>query len=191
MLLDLAGGGMNLGSSWALSVKELEELGLTDQQARRIAGVPPTFPLDGWWVMLIDDEPYVPERSRIIEISGNTAICSPGVRGTVLRTPTKALVRFEGNDTRDGECITIATAQSDDFLLGVDWIAKQLPDGDPGVSLNETGDDGLDQADAPIAMAAWLYRQGTVEQILAAIEGRIAAAEPNDQFEDRRLTLPR
>ena len=47
------------------------------------------------------------------------------------------------------------------------------------------------QADAPIAMAAWLYRQGTVEQILAAIEGRIAAAEPNDQFEDRRLTLPR
>jgi hypothetical protein len=158
MLLDLVGGGMNVEPDWALTVAELEALGLDERGAKLAAGVPPSFDLDGRWVVLVDDEPYNPTAARVFEISGGKVTCSRGACGEVVRLRRKALIRF-APQTAGGmeECISISTAPATDYLYGTVYIGADLPEGDPSVLWQAAGDHGDDTL--PMAEAVWLYRE--------------------------------
>jgi hypothetical protein len=157
MMLDLVGGEMKPAPAWALSVAELEQLGLDERSARHVAGVSPGFVLDGHWVMLVDDEPYGADRARVIEISGAEAVDSRGRRGRVERWRRFALLRFApAGPSEPEQCMVLSTALSADSLAGMVYRGDDLPAGDPGKLW-----DG-DAEDLPMAEPVWFYREDTI-----------------------------
>ncbi|UYY60080.1 hypothetical protein [Sphingomonas sp. S2-65] len=157
MMLDLVGGEMKPAPVWALSVAELEQLGLDERSARHVAGVSPGFELDGRWVLLVDDEPYDAATTRVIEIRGAEAIDRSGRRGRVERWRRFALLRFASSSPSELEqCVVLSTALSAESLAGMAYWGDDLPAGDPG----ELWDD--DAEDLPMAEPVWFYREDTV-----------------------------
>jgi hypothetical protein len=165
MMLELIGGRMNAEPDWALSVAELESLGLATSEAKSVVGLPPGFVLGGRWVMLIDDEPYDAKTARVIEIGGDEARCSRGPRGTVSRLRKKALIRFPAKSAGgDDECIAVRSVQAGDFLMGTVYYGRDLPEGDPSRLWDDAeAEDRLDEL--PIAMPVWLYREDSMEAL--------------------------
>jgi len=180
MMLDLEGGSMNPAPAWALSVAELEGIGLSQQQAKRVAGISPSFALDGQWVVLVDEQPYEAESARVVLIDGAEATCSSGVKGTVTRLPKKAMIRFPAaDDEHDEECLVITIADAGDFTMGNAYRGRDLPPGDPGELwrvLDEAEGDDPRHDELPAADNIWLYRIETVEDRLADRKARVLAA---------------
>jgi hypothetical protein len=162
-MLDLLGGSMNPAADWALSVAELEALGLDERGAKLAAGVPPSFDLDGRWVVLVDDEPYNPTAARVFEITGDKVTCSRRACGKVVRLRKKALIRFAPSSSDNvEECITISAAPATDYLYGMVYTGTDLPAGDPGAPLEDLEADDPGHDELPMADAVWLYREETV-----------------------------
>lgn len=162
MLLDLVGGGMKPAPSWALSVAELEQLGLDERSARFAAGVSPGFDLDGRWVVLVDDQPYDPARASVIEISGDEAVYSDGRCAKVERWRRFALLTFlTSHPSWSGERIVLSGAPTADSLYGMSYSGTNLPPGDPGELWD--GEDAEDLPEnLPLVEALWLYREETL-----------------------------
>lgn len=161
MMLDLIGGTMHPAQDWALSIAELESLGFSDRHAKRLVGVPPSYSLEGRWVLLIDDEQYVPGTSRVIEIRGEEAICSRHGRGKIGRLPKMAVLRFATPDAGKEEVITITGAPDADYVTGQGFTGADLP-GDPRAlwdALEDADDDDPRHDTLPHTEAVWLYRE--------------------------------
>ncbi|UYY57104.1 hypothetical protein [Sphingomonas sp. S2-65] len=120
MMLDLIAGQMKPAPAWALSVAELEQLGVDERSARHVDGVTPGLVLDGRWVMLVDDEPYDAATARVIEISGAEAVDRRGRRARVERWRRFALLRFAPSEPSEPEqWVVLSTALSADSLAGM------------------------------------------------------------------------
>ena len=183
MLLDLVGGTMNPAPDWALSVAELETIGLTTQAARQVAGVSPGFALEGEWVVLLDEQPYDAGSARMIEVRADAASCNSGAVGTVSRVPKKAIIRFPAADgEHDEECLVIRAAESSGFATGTIYTGHDLPAGDPGTLWDIDDADEEDAREKPAARSVRLYRLETIEHQLSDTRTR-ALAEASDEGE--------
>jgi hypothetical protein len=179
-MLDLEGGAMNPAPAWALTVAELESIGLDLRSAQVAAGMSPSFALDGQWVLLADDQPYDAQSARIVELNGDVATCSSGAIGSVSRLPRKAVIRFPAaDDDHDDECIVISSAQASDFAIGTLYHGRDLPDGDPGAlrhTLEEIEGEDPQAVELPAAKCIWLYRTETIEERFADERARVLAS---------------